>query len=163
MPPFELTTRVGAPPEATFDLLRPVRFPEWRSAIEEVAPVDGPLDRPGAQFVTHYRSRLMPGSRHEITAIDPPRLLGLRGEAEGARYRATFRLDDAGAATELRFELEYEAGRAVGAPSAQADSSGLGAGVEDLERLKASGARRTQGRRPMGGVAPALRPHASSA
>ena len=88
MPRFELTTRVGAPPEATFDLLRPVRFPEWRSAIEEVAPVDGPLDRPGAQFVTHYRSRLMPGSRHEATAIDPPRLLGLRGEAEGARYRA---------------------------------------------------------------------------
>ena len=143
MPTFEVTTYVRASREGTFDLLRPAQFPEWRASITQVEPVDGPLDRPGARFVTRYASRVMPGSSHEITAIDPPRLLQLRGEAEGARYRATFRLDDAGEGTNVRFENEYEVVGVVGRLLRRRIAASLEREwTEDLERLKAVAERR---------------------
>ncbi len=85
----------------------------------------------------------MPGSSHEITAIDPPRLLQLRGEAEGTRYRATFRLDDAGQGTNVRFENEYEVVGVVGRVLRRRIAASLEREwTEDLERLKAVAERR---------------------
>ena len=86
----------------------------------------------------------MPGSRHEIVAIDPPRLLELEGEAEGARYKARFLLDKAGAGTDVEFENVYDVvgliGRVLRGRIAQSLEREW---REDLQRLKAVAESRT--------------------
>lgn len=102
---------VDAPPERTFELgIQAERYPEWEATLVEVKDATGPLDRVGASYTAMMKvgGRRLEG-RWEVTRVERPRYLELRGTAPGGGQATVInRFEPAAGGTDLTFELDYE-------------------------------------------------------
>ena len=86
------------------------RQPEWQDGLVSVAvKTDGPL-RAGTRVV--HRRKLGPGSvttTSELTAFEPPHVVGFRGVDGPIRATGSQRIEAAGPGSRVLFEMELEA------------------------------------------------------
>src|ERR1051326_1660544 len=103
---YELTTRVDAPPEATFALWTDVRrMGEWIGGVTKVGEPDGPIDQVGTRYAAWFG-----GMRSDTIVIeaDRPRVFATRFRNVVLRgtNRATFEPAGAGTVVTEVFETE---------------------------------------------------------
>jgi polyketide cyclase/dehydrase/lipid transport protein len=104
------TLRVGAPPDAVFDLIAdPLRNPEWQTMITEMGEVSGRPGGVGSSYVGFYRvaGRRIEG-RFVVTAAERPTLHQAAGTTRGGWARWTTMIEATDDGCEVRVDLEYE-------------------------------------------------------
>lgn len=110
MAPIATSVEIARSPEEVFAYIADVsRHPEWQDGLVSAAvETEGPL-RVGTRVV--HRRKLGPktvATTSELTAYDPPHVLGFRGIDGPIRGEGSQRVESAGDGSRVSFEMELE-------------------------------------------------------
>jgi uncharacterized membrane protein len=110
MAPIATSVEIARSPEAVFAYIADVpRHPEWQEGLVSVTvETEGPI-RVGTRVV--HRRKLGPrtvATTSEITAYDPPRMVGFRGIDGPIRGEGSQRVEPVGDGSRISFEMELE-------------------------------------------------------
>jgi len=104
------SVEIARSPEDAFAYIADLpRHPEWQEGLVSVTVETGGPGRVGTRVV--HRRKLGPltlATTSEITAYDPPRVLGFRGIDGPIRAEGSERVEPAGNGSRVLFEMELE-------------------------------------------------------
>ncbi len=104
------TIHIDAPPDTVWAIgADATRFPEWQTNVIEAKGASEKMDHLGARYTSVGRiaGRRLEGS-FEVTKVDKPKMIELKGSTAGGQGSATIHLDRTSTGTEYTMELDYQ-------------------------------------------------------